>query len=249
MTVRDLAGLRAADAPRFGGKAASLGELIAGGFRVPPGFAIAADAEPDDLPLPDGPVAVRSSAIGEDSAGASFAGQHLTVLNVRGLNAVLDAIRECRASLTNSAAYRERMGGGEAAMGVVIQEMVDAEIAGVMFTCSPLTGDPSVVAIDAAPGLGEAVVSGAVTPDHFALSKVTGERLKGGGCLDDAQLAALLDLGRRIERHFGAPQDIEFAFADELYVLQSRPVTVRRSQTPESKSTMAHVLGTFGVNK
>jgi pyruvate,water dikinase len=248
VTARSLAELRTADSAQFGGKAASLGELIAAGFRVPPGFALAADAEPRDLPLPEGPVAVRSSAIGEDSEGASFAGQHDTLLNVRGLDAVLDAIRQCRASLANSAAYRERMGGGRAAMGVVVQEMVDAEVAGVMFTCSPLTGDPSVVAIDAAPGLGEAVVSGEVTPDHFALSKVTGERLQGSGCLDDARLAQLLDLGKRIERHFGAPQDIEFAFAGELYVLQSRPVTVRRA-TPESKSAMAHVLGTFGVKR
>lgn len=248
MTVRDLAELRAADAPRFGGKAASLGELIAAGFQVPPGFAIAADAEPADLRLPDGPVAVRSSAIGEDSADTSFAGQHDTFLNVRGLEAVLDAIRACRASLANSAAYRERMGGGTAAMGVVVQEMVDAEVAGVMFTCSPLTGDPSVLAIDAAPGLGDAIVAGEVTPDHFALSKVTGERLKGAGCLDDAQLARLLELGKRVERHFGSPQDIEFAFAGELFVLQSRPVTVKRA-APESKSAMSHVLGTFGVKK
>jgi len=249
VTVRSLAELRSADAARFGGKAASLGELLSAGFRVPPGFALAADAEPGELSLPDGPVAVRSSAIGEDSADASFAGQHDTFLNVRGLDAVLDAIARCRASLAGSVGYRERMGGGEAAMGVVVQEMVDAEIAGVMFTCSPLTGDPSVVAIDAAPGLGERVVSGEVTPDHYVVSKVTGERLKGGGCLDDAKLAALLDLGRRIERHFGVPQDIEFAFAGELYVLQSRPVTVRRSNAPPSGTTMAHVLGTFGVRK
>jgi pyruvate,water dikinase len=248
VTVRDLAELRAADAPRFGGKAASLGELLAAGFRVPPGFALAADAEPVDLTLPDGPVAVRSSAIGEDSADASFAGLHATLLNVRGLDAVLDAIAHCRASLANSAAYRERMGGGEA-MGVVVQEMVDAEIAGVMFTCSPLTGDPSVVAIDAAPGLGDAVVAGEVTPDHFVLSKVTGERLKGGGCLDDARLAELLELGKRVERHFGAPQDIEFAFAGELFVLQSRPVTVRRREAPAPGTPMSHVLGTFGVKK
>jgi pyruvate,water dikinase len=248
VTVRPLAELRSADAARFGGKAASLGELLSAGFRVPPGFALAAGAEPGELPLPDGPVAVRSSAIGEDSADASFAGQHDTFLNVRGRDAVLDAIARCRASLAGSAAYRERM-GGEAAMGVVVQEMVDAEIAGVMFTCSPLTGDPSVVAIDAAPGLGERVVSGEVTPDHYVVSKVTGERLKGRGCLDDAKLATLLDLGRRIERHFGAPQDIEFAFAGELYVLQSRPVTVRRAKPPASGTTMAHVLGTFGVRK
>jgi phosphoenolpyruvate synthase/pyruvate phosphate dikinase len=249
VTVADLADLRATDASRFGGKAASLGELLSAGFRVPPGFAIAADAEPTGIELPDGPVAVRSSAIGEDSADASFAGQHATVLNVRGIEAVLDAIRECRRSLAGSAAYRERMGGGEAAMGVVVQEMVDAEVAGVMFTCSPLTGDPSVIAIDAAPGLGEAVVAGEVTPDHFALSKVTGERLKGAGCLDDAQLAQLLDLGKRIERHFGAPQDIEWAFAGELFVLQSRPVTVRRREAPAPGSTMSHMLGTFGVDR
>ena len=124
------------------------------------------------------PVAVRSSAVGEDSEDATFAGQQETYLWVRGAEHVCDAVRDCWVSLYSAPAisYRARLGRPWApAMGVTVQLMVDAEVSGVMFTCSPLTGDPSVVAINASWGLGIAVVGGEVTPDDFLISKVTGE--------------------------------------------------------------------------
>jgi pyruvate, water dikinase len=301
--TRPLDELRAADAPLFGGKSASLGELIASGIPVPPGFAVSADAYRRDAPLPDGlraeleqryaelgspPVAVRSSALGEDSAEASFAGQQETYLWVRGADAVCDAVRDCWASLFSREAvsYRARMGRpGEPAMGVTVQRMVDAEVSGVLFTCNPMSGDPSTVAVNASWGLGLAVVGGEVTPDEYRVSKVTGEVLHrtvgpkqveylpdpaGGGtvqaqvpaerqeepCLDEEQLSLLVDLARRIERHFGSHQDIEWAIArvgdlpESLFVLQSRPVTTsppKDAGATRRQSAMALVMSTFGA--
>ena len=298
MHTRPLADLRSADATGFGGKSASLGELIAGGIPVPPGFALSADARAEPMSATvreaivaayealgdDPPVAVRSSAIGEDSAEATFAGQHETYLWVRGADAVGEAVRDCWASLYGERAtsYRERLGtAGEApAMGVAVQLMVDAAVSGVMFTCNPVSGDPSTIAVNASWGLGLAVVGGEVTPDEYRLSKVTGEVLqrtvgrkhleytpgpKGtvrrdvpddrieALCLDDAQLEALVEFGRRVERHFGAQQDIEWAIdrEGELFLLQSRPVTTMRkkSGTSESRSAMDLVMDTFGARR
>jgi pyruvate, water dikinase len=230
----------------------------------------------------DPPVAVRSSAIGEDSAEATFAGQQETYLWVRGADAVCEAVRDCWASLHGERAtsYRERLGpGGEApAMGVAVQLMVDAAVSGVMFTCNPVSGDPSTIAVNASWGLGLAVVGGEVTPDEYRLSKVTGELLQrtvgskdiqyvpgdsGAArvevpderreepCLDDAQLEALFEVGRRVERHFGSHQDIEWAIAreGELFLLQSRPVTTRRAKPgpTASRSAMDLVMDTFGA--
>src|SRR5215207_8459417 len=271
MSVRSLADLRAADAAEFGGKSASLGELIAAGIPVPPGFAASTAAELDEIAaayrtLGEPPVAVRSSAIGEDSAEATFAGLQDTYLWVEGADAVCDAVRDCRASLDNpeAVAYRKRMGiQGRPAMGVTVQLMVDAAVSGVMFTCNPVTGDPSTVAVNASWGLGLAVVGGEVTPDEYRVSKVTREVLSqsigpkeieyvpdpsGNGaarivvsperqavaCLADEQLAALVDVAKRVEQHFGAHQDIEWAIARDpdgpgvLFMLQARPVTVKQ---------------------
>ena len=172
--------------------------MLAAGVHVPPGFALACAAYPGrDQPmlatvrdeiaaryaeLGDGGhagVAVRSSAVGEDSAEATFAGQQETVLWVRGAAAVFDAVVRCWASLYSPAAvaYRARLGdhAPEPAMGVTVQAMVDAEVAGVLFTCNPISGDRSMVAINASWGLGVAVVGGEVTPDDYLVSKVTGE--------------------------------------------------------------------------
>jgi phosphoenolpyruvate synthase/pyruvate phosphate dikinase len=192
----------------------------------------------------DPPVAVRSSALGEDSAEATFAGQQETYLWVRGPEQLCSAVRRCWASLHSPSAitYRARFGDSAraAAMGVAVQRMVDAEVAGVLFTCNPVSGDPSVVAIDASWGLGLAVVGGEVTPDEWLVSKVTGEVVRrsvnaklveyradpsGAGtvrldvtaervdapCLDDAQLGALVRVARDVERHFGTHQDVEWA--------------------------------------
>jgi phosphoenolpyruvate synthase/pyruvate phosphate dikinase len=287
MTVRPLSELRAADAGVFGGKSASLGELIAAGLPVPPGFAVSSAATEADLGEVDAAyaalgapaVAVRSSAVGEDSAETTFAGLQDTFLWVRGAERVRQAVRDCWASLENPEAvsYRERMGvEGEPAMGVTIQSMVDAEVSGVMFTCNPVSRDPSTVAINASWGLGLAVVGGEVTPDEYRLSKVTGELLnrtigpkevqyvagadgpervdvaaerREVACLDDDRLAALVDLGRSVERHFGGHQDVEWALdaTGELYLLQSRPVTTTAPKTEAPRSAMDLVMKTFGA--
>ncbi len=191
------------------------------------------------------PVAVRSSALGEDGEQASFAGQQETYLWVRGAEEVCDAVRDCWASLYSAPAITYRAGLGdsasEAAMGVAVQLMVDAEVSGVLFTCNPVSGDPSMVAVNASWGLGLAVVGGEVTPDDYLVSKVTREVVReqihakdveyvpdeGGGtvrvavpaerreapCLDRAALEALVDLGRAVERCFGSHQDVEWALA------------------------------------
>lgn len=129
--------------------------------------------------VPDAPVAVRSSATSEDSAEASFAGLQDTYLWVRGVQAVVEHVRKCCASLysVESVSYRRRLGLPEQglAMAVVIQRMVDARCSGVMFTRSPTTGDRSVVTLEASWGLGSAIVSGEVTPDKYVVGKITGE--------------------------------------------------------------------------
>jgi len=192
------------------------------------------------------PVAVRSSALGEDSEDATFAGQQETYLWVRGAEHVCDAVRDCWVSLYSPPAisYRARLGRDQrdAAMGVTVQLMVDAEVSGVMFTCNPVSGDPSMVAINASWGLGLAVVGGEVTPDDYLVSKITREVVKaqvhrkdveyvpdpggrgavrvavpeeraGERCLDDAALGALVAVARRVESHFRSHQDIEWAIA------------------------------------
>jgi pyruvate,water dikinase len=193
------------------------------------------------------PVAVRSSATMEDGSAASFAGMQDTYLWVRGEDGVLDAVRRCWASLYSepSIAYRRRLRVPEdaMAMGVVVQTMVDARAAGVMFTRSPVTGDPSVIAISASWGLGSAVVGGEVTPDEFVVNKVGGaiarrtvsdkavrhvpDRASSGireeavpenerriPSLSDDEIRELAALGRTVERHYGCAQDIEWAIRD-----------------------------------
>ncbi|HCB58078.1 MAG TPA: phosphoenolpyruvate synthase, partial [Arthrobacter bacterium] len=204
------------------------------------------------------PVAVRSSATAEDLPSASFAGQQDTYLNVVGAAAVVEAVRNCWASLWTDRAVSYRASRGidpaAVALAVVVQRMVDATAAGVLFTANPLTGRRHQAVIDASPGLGEAVVSGAVNPDHFVVDPLTGRVLErrlgdkriavrpipGGGtrtltlnnggataCLTDKQAAELAALGRQVEEYFGSPQDIEWAIAGDgrLWLTQSRPIT------------------------
>jgi pyruvate,water dikinase len=231
------------------------------------------------------PLAVRSSATTEDAEDASFAGLQDTYLWVMAAEAVLKSVRSCWASLYSvpSITYRRkhRMAEEGVAMAVVVQRMVDARTAGVMFTRSPLTGDKSVITIEATWGLGSAVVSGEVTPDRFVIAKITGEisvreisdkhvqhvPAGGGGvkdtetpqelrrapCLSDKELVALRDIGRRVERHYGRPQDIEWAIdrSGEIFVLQSRPETVwaAKEQVPVARpaeNPVHHVMNIFG---
>jgi pyruvate,water dikinase len=237
-------------------------------------------------------VAVRSSATVEDSAEASFAGLQDSYLGVSGIPSVHEHVSRCWASLYNdeSVAYRRRLRQPEAgvSMAVVVQRMVAPRAAGVMFTRSPVTGDRSVIAIEATWGLGSALVSGDVTPDAFIVSKVTGEittrrvapkikihrylsngrgvtvedtpsPLRDAPSLTDEQIRALAAIGRRVETHYGTPQDIEWALlegdeaddAERIVLLQSRPETVwaARERTPAGtpKPRPAdHVLALFG---
>jgi pyruvate,water dikinase len=183
-----------------------------------------------------GRVAVRSSATAEDLPGASFAGQQDTFLGVEGEVALLDAIRRCWASLFNerAVAYRAANAVDESSvsLAVVVQRMVDAGIAGVLFTADPLTGCRTRAVIDAVAGLGDALVSGRVDPDHVAVDTATGEisarRVVGAApVLDDARVREVAALGTRIAAHFGTPQDIEFAIdhTGTLWIVQSRPIT------------------------
>jgi rifampicin phosphotransferase len=206
----------------------------------------------------DTAVAVRSSATAEDLAYASFAGQQDTYLNVVGSAALLDAVRRCWASLWTDRAVSYRNANGidhrGVALAVAVQRMIDAAVSGVMFTANPVTGNRNETVIDASPGLGEAVVSGAVNPDHFVVNSLDrrivthrlGDKrvmitsLPGGGterhelaeasseaCLDDKQLLRLIDLGQQVQRHYGAPQDTEWALdsAGHFWLTQARPIT------------------------
>ncbi|HEX8869926.1 MAG TPA: PEP/pyruvate-binding domain-containing protein, partial [Lentzea sp.] len=193
-------------------------------------------AVPDELAaeitsaLGEGPYAVRSSATAEDLPGASFAGQQDSYLNVEAAD-VLRHISLCWASLFTDRAvtYRQRNGVDQrtVTMAVVVQEMVNAEAAGVLFTADPVTSNRKIARVEAVPGLGEAFVSGLVNADSYEVrdGEVIG-RAVSAEVMTDAQAVELVDLGRRIEAHFGRPQDIEWCLADGGFqIVQSRPIT------------------------
>lgn len=202
--------------------------------------AMVATAEPPKEPIGrhyaelTGLVAVRSSACAEDSEAASYAGQQETYLNTDGLAEVLANVVRCWLSFFTERAvfYRREKGSlDDVAMAVVVQEMVDSDRSGVLFTVDPVHGRRDRMVVEAARGLGEAVVSGEVTPDNYTLGRdgvVKKSRVVGAErVLSDADCAALAGLGRRLADLHGGPQDIEWAFdADgRLFLLQSRPVT------------------------
>jgi pyruvate,water dikinase len=228
--------------------------------------AVAAIAIPEDVaaaiihalaPLgEDAAYAVRSSATDEDAPAASFAGQHDTFLNCIGADAILEHVRLAWASLftERAVAYRVRNGvdQGQVQMAVVVQRMVVPEVAGVLFTADPVTSNRTVSSVEATFGLGEALVSGVVSPDTYkvrdgavvaraiATKRLALHAAPAGGtrkqavdaqrqtqpALTDAQVVALAQLGRRIEAHFGRPQDIEWCLAgDRVAIVQSRPIT------------------------
>lgn len=311
---------RATDLSKVGGKGANLSRLAAGGFPVPPGFCVTADAyrylidvtglnsviegvveqidfdSPVDVsaraaeirdlieqqPIPTdiaseilecyfnlgrlmncrhleaAPVAVRSSATAEDLPDASFAGQQDTYLNVRGGYSLLEHVRRCWASLWTDRAltYRHRQGFDhhKVYVAVVVQAMVNPRISGILFTANPLNNRESETVINASWGLGEAIVSGIVTPDTFIVDNQTGliidqqiaskdrrivysayagaveeevpEQMQRQHSLTPAQVAHLTALSSRVAKYYGKPQDIEWAHADEnWYILQARPIT------------------------
>jgi Pyruvate phosphate dikinase, AMP/ATP-binding domain/Cyclic nucleotide-binding domain len=257
------------DDSRFGAKATGLGAAARAGLPIPPGIALSGEivdavaAGHDDAieqvavvaGALEAPLAVRSSAVDEDSADASFAGQHLTLLNVPSVEHVSAAIREIWWSANSDSAitYRQRVGlFTRPSVGVVVQSLLDADVAGVMFTQNPINKADERL-IEASWGLGEVVVAGRVIPDSFRIARdgVVLERTPGvkkvairsapdGGtyeetvgpelveqlCLDDDQLAQLSALAARAEEVYGPARDIEWAFAQgQLYLLQCRAVT------------------------
>jgi len=234
----------------------------------------------------DSAVAVRSSATTEDAIDASFAGLQDTYLWVKGAAETARMVQLCWASLysVESISYRRRRRIPEhsVAMAVVVQVMVDARSAGVMFTRSPTTGDRSVITVEGAWGLGSAVVGGEVTPDRWVIGKITGEisaratsdktiqhvprdtggivslpvadDLRRAACMSDEELQRLRDIGRRVERHYGRAQDIEWAVQrsdGNILLLQSRPETVwsTREAAPLARAVdnpVEHVMSIFG---
>jgi pyruvate,water dikinase len=268
--------IEAREDARFGAKATGLGEAARSGLPIPPGIALsgtivdqvaAGNAEAigevlraaRDLPAP---LAVRSSAVDEDGADASFAGQHLTLLNVPSVDDVAAAVRSIWWSANSDSAitYRKRVGlFTRPSVGVVVQSLLQSDVAGVMFTQNPITAADERM-IEASWGLGEAVVAARVVPDMFRIDRAGTivERTPGfkkiairscpdGGtfedrvapehierpCLDDGQLAELHNLATSCEEAYGPARDIEWAFAGgQLYLLQCRKVTRAGSSTP-----------------
>jgi pyruvate,water dikinase len=177
-------------------------------------------------------VAVRSSAVAEDSEAASYAGQQETFLFVEGAEEVCRRVVDCWASFFSERAlfYRAEKGSLEdLRMAVVVQKMVDPEKSGVIFTVDPVRRRRDRMVVEAARGVGERVVSGEVTPDHYTLDrkgKVKREKVVDDRVLTDEELQKLGDLGRQLEERHGVAQDIEWAIVgEEIYLLQSRPVT------------------------
>lgn len=233
------------DAGRVGRKAATLGELLAAGFAVPPGFAVTADAT--DLPpglaaelaaelarFGDGPVAVRSSGLSEDGPDLSYAGQYESVLGVRGHRGVLAAIRTCWASARSARvrSYQDSHGGtdGPARIAVLVQSMVEPSAAGVAFSRDPVGDTDGTAVVSAVSGLGDRLAAGQVDAEEWRVAGDEAQPLRppaaGTGVLRPEQAWAVADLARRAARQLGAPQDIEWAFdGDTLWLLQSRPIS------------------------
>jgi rifampicin phosphotransferase len=269
MYIQNLHKVSHTDIAQVGGKAASLGELLRAGIPVPDGFVITTTAYKkyrDKIPtafldqvlkafddLGAARVAVRSSAVAEDSAQASWAGQLETMLNVE-RDQLEDAIKACWQSINSDRAtsYAATHHATEADLqiAVVVQQMVDSTVAGVAFSINPM-GDQNQIVIEAVHGLGELLVNGSITPDSFVVDKHTGRVIdyaanhqatklvyQAGGqqsvpqkpgvpTLTEAQIAELAEQVKKIEAHYqGVPQDIEWAFdRARLYIVQARPIT------------------------
>ena len=234
-----------------GVKAANLGVLMAAGFPVPDGIVLTAAALglaftglQDEAGVPPllegwlsevlervgpGPVAIRSSALAEDLADASYAGQYETVLGVEGLGPMAAAVRRCyeSASAARVAAYERGRSAGSASIAVLIQRLVPADAAGVAFTANPVSGARDETLVSAVRGLGDRLMSGEVSPDDWVVRGDRADSPRGGtGAIDAQRARSIADLARQVEALFGAPQDIEWALVgDTLFVLQARPIT------------------------
>lgn len=229
---------------QLGRKAQRLHELAELGFPVPPGFVVTQQERRDGpelaqalAKLGSGPVAVRSSSGLEDLGEASFAGMYETFLNVEGVEAVGRAIADCFASATSPrvAQYaRDKgidVGALASAISVLVQRMVPARQAGVLFGLDPVTGREEEVYLEVVAGLGEDLVSGHVTPSRYRYNwrskKIVLAETHGAAALEPSQLEALVELALRLQVHYGQPQDLEWAFDEsgKLWLLQARPVT------------------------
>ncbi|MEK6225842.1 MAG: PEP/pyruvate-binding domain-containing protein [Chloroflexota bacterium] len=255
------------DATTVGGKTANLGRL-ATSFRVPPGFCLDATVHErlggalegetwahdelhelvveayaelakrlrTDAPL----VAVRSSAIGEDSLDASFAGQYETILNVTGAHAVVDAVLDCWRSLSTerSIAYRRERGINKTPhIAVLVQQMVDPEVSAIAFSADPVSGARDIIVVNATRGLGDAIASGTVTPHSFSVHKsdlrIVDRRIANGQPISDDDVLAIARLAAQLEETMKWPVDIECALRDgELHLLQCRPITTLAEEFP-----------------
>ena len=239
----------------MGGKAYGLSRLLAMGLAVPPAFVIRdarVDSYPQDLDrqyhgLNSATVAVRSSALGEDGADASFAGQYETVLNVADAIQLRQAIDRCVASAGTERArsyQQDQLNDNVDTMNVVVQRMVNASVAGVVFTADPASARRDLLIIDAVAGLGEALVSGEATPDHYAvnsLGEIVRRQLVGDTpLLTDLQVAAIAQQARAAAVHEGQALDLEWAIdqAGDLFWLQARPITTLPADLNEFDSTL-----------
>jgi len=257
-TFKTLDGLTAADRERVGGKAFNCSRLKQAGLPVPDGIVVTSDLADEAVGAlrrdpwlaampPDSRFAVRSSGLGEDSAGHSFAGVHETQLNVAP-DQVAEAVLLCRrsAQAERARAYRQarQLVDEDARIGILVQRMVPAVVSGVAFTVNPITGADEIV-INAAPGLGEDLVSGRVDPDDYRVAKRdwtllssrlgTRHNATGTALLSGAQIATLAGLLTRIEALYGAPQDVEWCWdGREFWILQSRPVTAATRIDPSA---------------
>ncbi|MFB4307398.1 PEP/pyruvate-binding domain-containing protein [Actinomadura sp. GTD37] len=240
---------------RYGGKALGLARLAAAGFPVPAAFVIA-NADADALPAglgaryarlagPDRAVAVRSSASGEDGAENSFAGQYESVLGVDGYDGLLAAIRHCTASASSERATAYRAAAGTSgAMHLVVQEMVDARAAGVVFTADPASGRRDLCVVDAVPGLGESLVGGSASSDHYEVDRagrIADRRAAPRPALADDEVAAVAAGARAAEARWGAPLDLEWAIdrTGGIRWLQARPITTLPGALDEMDSAVA----------
>jgi pyruvate,water dikinase len=250
---------------QVGGKALSLGTMLRAGFPVPGGFAVTTSAFASGV-VPeaevraayaalgdDVAVAVRSSATSEDAADASCAGQYDTYLWITGADDVIRHVERCWGSMNTgrALAYRRDRHVDEPLMAVAVQRMFPARVAGVAMTLNPANGDRSKIAVEAAPGVGEAVVSGEVTPDHFLIDKVMLDVVStrvadgaAGPCLTSVEVRAVARLAKLVEQHYGTPQDIEWAIdaGGAVALLQARPETVWANR-PRPLSTTSYMTG------
>jgi len=247
---------------------------------IPEDIAVLIEQSYNELGKDDPPVAVRSSATAEDLPGMSFAGQMETYLNERGGAEVLAAVKRCWGSLWTARALSYRAQHGirpeDVSIAVVVQQLVPAEVAGILFTANPLTGARDQIMINAAWGLGEAIVGGQVTPDTITVAKQTGEivsqeiavkevmtsRVPGGtrdepvpaerrrqAALQPEQASELARLGRQIEQLYGLPMDIEWAISGRrIFILQARPITALPEPCPTLEWKLPRAGGQYARN-